>query len=142
MSGRYFLDTNIFLRIVVKDDRKKAGDCTELLESVRAGKIRVMTSHLVLAEFVWTCLSLYRLKKPEVVKLVRGIASISHLSVIDAYDTLRALALYEKHGVKFIDALIASHSSFQERGVSIVSYDTDFDTLGITRFEPAHLLSQ
>ena len=142
MHGRYFLDTNIFLRIVVKDDKKKAEDCAKLLEMARAGKIHVVTSHLVLAEFVWTCLSLYRLKKLEVVKLVSGIASIPHLSVIDVYDTLRALALYEKYSVKFIDALIASHSFFQEHGCSIISYDTDFDILGLTRLEPAHLLSQ
>lgn len=138
---RYFLDTNIFLRIVVNDDRKKAEECASLIALIREGTIRATTSHLVLAEFVWTCLSLYRLKKAEVVKLVRGIISIPHLSLTDEYNTLHALVLYEKYGVKFIDALIASHSFFQKHGGSIVSYDTDFDTLGCTRIEPVSILS-
>lgn len=138
---KYFLDTNIFLRIVVQDDRKKADDCEALIKMMRTGKIRGITSHLVLAEFVWTCLGLYRLHKSEVLKLVRGIVSITHLSLSDEYDTLRALNYYEEHGVKFIDALIAAHVSVREHGSTIVSYDTDFDKLGLIRLEPAQILS-
>ena len=42
--------------------------------------------------------------------------------------------------MKFIDALIASHKSIQEEAAVIVSYDKDFDKLGILRKEPKDII--
>lgn len=139
-GSKYFIDTNVFLRVVVKDDAKKAADCERLIERIREGVLRAYTSRLVLAEMVWTCLSLYKLKKREVVPLIRGLASIHHLSFKDEYDTLRACALWEEYPVKFIDALIASDQSIAAGEMAIVSYDTDFDKIGVKRVEPSELL--
>ena len=136
----YFVDTNIFLRIIVKDDEKKAADCEKVIEAIRKGALRAITSHLVLAEVVWTCLSLYRIAKSDVARLGRGIISIHHLSFHDDFDALRALSYYDEYSVKFIDALIASHARIARGEVEILSYDTDFDKMGIARVEPCDVL--
>ncbi len=47
-----------------------------------------------------------------------------------------ALEYFEAHNVKFIDALIASGPSFVKGEFILVSYDHDFDKLGIQRIEP------
>lgn len=138
----YFLDTNIFLRIVTKDDARKAADCEKLVQRIREGKLRGRTSNLVCAEFVWTCLGFYRIPKPDVVKLIRGMVSIPHLTIQDAFDPLRAVDHYESASIKFVDALLASHNAITEHGATIVSYDRDFDTLGIERLEPDQVLRQ
>lgn len=139
-AHEYFVDTNIFLRIIAKDDEKKALECEKIIEAIRRGTIRAVTSHIVLAELVWTCLSFYRISKPDVVRLLRGVVSIHHLSLHDDFDALQALALYEAHNVKFIDALIAAHVRITKNHAHVLSYDTDFDKMGIVRCEPSQIL--
>lgn len=51
-----------------------------------------------------------------------------------------AIDLYQKHNIKFVDALIASHPKMQNKEIVVVSYDKDFDKLGIKRQEPAEVL--
>lgn len=137
-----FVDTNIFLRVIVKDDPQKATECEAVIDAIRRDRIRAVTSHLVLAEFVWTCLSFYKISKSEVVKLARGILAINHLALSDTFDTLQAITLYEAHRVKFIDALIAAHDAIALRGIVVLSYDKDFDALEVPRIEPQKLLQQ
>lgn len=40
---RYFIDTNIFLR-VLKEDNKTFKDCFDFLDMIRDGKIKAFTS--------------------------------------------------------------------------------------------------
>ena len=141
MNGdSYFLDTNIFLRTIVQDDRVKAQDCEELLKAIRDGAIAAHSSTLVLAEVVWMCLGDYALPKPEVIAFVRGIVSIPNLKFSDQSSPLMAIELFAKHNVKFIDAAIASHPLLQDARATIVSYDRDFDRLNIPRAEPRDVL--
>lgn len=131
-----FIDTNIFLRVVVKDDRRKVADCETLIRSIIEGKIKAITSSLVLAELVWTCLSFYKISKFEVIKILRGVLSIKNLKIEDKFEPLSAIEYYTKYGVKFIDCLIASNPKAGSRKMKVISYDKDFDKLGVIRIEP------
>lgn len=134
--SNYFLDTNIFLRIVVKDDQRKVAECEKLIQAVSEGKIKAFTSSLVLAEFVWTCQRLYKLNKSEVIQMLRGILSIKNLKIEDWPNPLIAVETYNKYPVKFIDAMIASYPLILNGSVKVISYDKDFDKLGVVRTEP------
>ena len=132
----YFLDTNIFFRIIVKDDRRKAAACENLIKTISEGKIKAISSSLVLAELVWTSLRVYKISKPEIIKIIQGILAIKNLKIDDRPNPLLAVEYFEKHKVKFIDCLIASHPQIKERNIKVISYDKDFDKLGIIRLEP------
>lgn len=138
---RYFLDTNIFLRVIANDDPKKTRECEAVMELIRDGKIHALTASIVAAEIVWTALSYYKIPKPEVVKLLNALLSSKHLRIRDNTNMLVALELYEKHAVKFIDALIASDPLLVGGRMAIVSYDKDFDRLGCQRIEPSEIVS-
>lgn len=139
-ASEYFIDTNIFLRVIVKDDKNKAAECERVVELIRSGTIRATTAHIVLAELVWTCLGFYQIGKVDVIKLARALAALPHLLIYDDFDVLYGLSQYERHNVKFIDALIASHTKIARDGATVLSYDTDFDKMGIARVEPAQIL--
>jgi len=132
----YFLDTNIFLRAIVRDDAKKAKECEALLQAIMEKKIRAFTSHVVLSEIAWVGRGVYKMSKQEIIDAVRGIATIKNLKIRDRFNAFIALEYFEAHNVKFIDALIASDSSFVKGAFVIVSYDRAFDKLGIQRVEP------
>ena len=136
----YFLDTNIFLRPVVKDDAQKVIACEGLFRLVTEGKIKAFTSHLVLAEFVWTSQKFYQISREEVSNILEGILGIKNLKIREKFNSSIAIQYYIQSNVKFIDALIASDSSIQKGTVKVVSYDKDFDKIKIPRIEPHQLI--
>ncbi len=48
---RKFLDTNIFLRYLTKDDEEKAYKVLELLKKIEKGEEKAITSPLVIFEY-------------------------------------------------------------------------------------------
>ncbi|HBL39745.1 TPA: hypothetical protein DDZ10_03695 [Candidatus Uhrbacteria bacterium] len=138
-ANKYFIDTNIFLRVIAKDDEKKTRDCEVVIEALTNGHITGVTSTLVLAEFAWTCLSFYKLKKTAFTPAINALLGIKRLAILDDYNHVLALKLYETHSVKFIDALITSHATVIKEHLPILSYDRDFDKLNVRRVEPGEL---
>ena len=110
------------------------------LEKVKAGNIWGFTSTLVLAEINWTLLRTYKFSKEKVVVGTDAVLRLRNLKVVDDFQSSLGLALYREHSVKFIDALLASHTLIQESKTVIVSYDRDFDKLGVLRKEPKEIL--
>lgn len=104
------------------------------------GVLTAFTSHLVLAEFGWTCLSSYDLSRREVADLLQGISEMRHLEIVDSINTPLVLELYSRHAMKLIDAFLAAHQVIQEKNAIMVSYDRDFDKLNVPRREPSFFL--
>jgi predicted nucleic-acid-binding protein len=139
-EGNYFIDTNIFLRMIVKDDKQSAKDCAFLFNQIKKGEIKATISTLVLAEIQWTLKSFYGLEKQQITTILKSISEMKHLKTGDKYDIALALELYEKHNIKFIDALIASCPDILNKKTTIISFDKDFDKLKVLRKEPGDLL--
>lgn len=132
----YFLDANIFLRLLIREDDKVYQKCYKLIEIVKSGKIKAVTSQLVLAEIAWTLSSYYKYPREKVALALEGIVNLNNLRLIDRYQTSLGIRLYRERSVKYIDAILASQKNLQNRDWVVVSYDKDFDTLGVERKEP------
>ena len=139
---KYFIDTNIFLRVLTSDNKIQSEKCVEFLQRVKNNKIEAVTATVVLAEVTWTLLSHYKLPKGEVVEAVNSIIHLSEISIIDSYDHSYALKIFGEQNIKFIDALVASLDGVKEKHVTVVSYDRDFDKLGVLRKEPGSILKK
>lgn len=135
-----FFDTNIFLRIVAKDDPVKLRDCQKLIVKVRRREIQALTSSLVMAELAWTAGRFYGFNKSEVVEILGSASGITNLGFTNESNMAAALELFSQHSVKLVDCLIASHPEIVAGRMVVVSYDRDFDRLGVKRLEPADLL--
>ena len=132
----YFVDTNIFLRALINDDKKKYADVITFLEGIKNNRFKAYSSSLVLAEVVWTLSSFYKLQKSDVVKSVESIINLNGLMFIESQNSAKALELYKTHNVKYIDCLIMSGLVDKDKTWVIVSYDLDFDKPGAERIEP------
>ena len=139
-AHKYLLDTNIFLRAIVKDDRQKAEICEGLLKRLAGKKEMFFTSSLVLAEIAWTLLRAYKYKKDDIAKVIRSVLSIPSLRIEDAYTPVVAADLYLSNNVKFADCLLASHPEILNGEAAVISYDRDFDVLGAKRIEPSAII--
>lgn len=131
----YFIDTNIFLRVFVKENEVTHKECVELLRSIEQKKIKAFTSSLVIAEIHHVMASVYHVEKNIIANALKSILGLSNFFVIDDMDVPTALTLFTTYSIKFTECLIASSKKLQHGG-SIISYDKDFDTLHIRRIEP------
>ncbi len=132
-----FLDTNVILRFLLRDDETKFQRCYSLLIRSDAGDEDLVTTDLVIAEVVWVLTTRpYRLKPTRIRELLLPVIGTRNLRLPDKSLLERALDLYVDSGIDFIDAYNAV--SMLKRGVAnVYSYDADFDMVpGILRSEP------
>ena len=132
----YFIDTNVFLRVLMQEDKKTFNQSKDFLEMVKLNKYNAVTSTIVISEIAWTLGSYYKFSKKEVLRAVRGILNLSGLKVVDDYDLKKSLVIYEFNKCKYIDAVIAGMPSIQSGNWVLVSYDKEFDKLGVKRTTP------
>ncbi|MFQ5800110.1 MAG: PIN domain-containing protein [Candidatus Hydrothermarchaeales archaeon] len=124
-----FLDSNIFLRAILRDDKKKAAHCLKLFEKVDRGEVGAATSTLVLNEILWV-LEGYKVERKEIAERLDAIAR-SNLEILGTKDSsivLESLAYYRDLEVDFIDALNACIARENEIQM-IVTYDSHFEKL-------------
>jgi len=134
----YIIDTNIFLRTLIKDDDKVFSDCISLLELVKKNKINVVVPGVVFAEVIWVLSSFYKFPKSKAIQAVKSIQKLSGIKIIDSYEYNQAFSFYEENNVKYIDCLIAS--LVKDKSYVVISYDKDFDKLKIKRQQPEEFL--
>jgi len=131
-----FVDTNVFLRYLIKDDPSAYERCREIFKKAIEGKITLVTSAMVIAELTWTLLSYYKVPKAEVIEKISIIISTKSLFIPGKEILADALVLYSRKNIDFIDAYNAVFM-IQQGLDKIYSYDTDFDLVdGLERDEP------
>lgn len=103
-----FIDTNLFIRYLTNDDPKKADRVEALLAAASAGKVKLATAEMVIAEVVWVLESAYGLKNTEVGPMISAILATPGLQVTSAAAIAQALPMYMELNIDFIDAYIAA----------------------------------
>ena len=133
-----FLDANIILRYLTRDDPVKAERCFNLLKKADRGEIELITSEAVIAEVVYVLSSpkVYAVSRERIRSLLIPIISLRGLKLSSRKLYLRALDLYAALAIDFEDALAVAH--MERHGISqTLSYDAHFDRVaGIERCEP------
>ncbi len=141
-ASRYFLDANIFLRLIDRADRVKTSNCEELFRLFQKKKFDILTSQLVLGEVVWTAMKLYQLKRSDTLRFLQSIAEIPGLDIVDRCDLSIAVSFYERFSVSLTDAFIAASLLSFSSPTLLVSYDRDFDKMNVPRIEPGALVKR
>jgi predicted nucleic-acid-binding protein len=125
------LDTNILLRLLWRDDTAQLGAIERHLEKSRE-KAQVHT--LTIAETVWM-LQRKAWSRADIVDALLEVCASRHFEVIDEDIVKIALEIYFEGRVSFVDAFQAAYVTRQ--GLQgILSFDRDYDDLGIKRIEP------
>jgi len=134
-----FLDTNVIIRLLTRDDQVKAEASLELFKRIGQGVEEVQICESMVAEiaYVLSSRALYNLDHSEIRDRLAPLLGLRGLRVPNKTIVLRALDLYAEHSVlDFEDALAVSYMEAQ-RIEEIYSYDHDFDRVqSITRVEP------
>jgi uncharacterized protein len=133
-----FVDANIFLRFLTRDDPAKAERVKALLERAQRGEITLLTSEAVIAELVFVLSSprLYGLSRERVREVLLPIVLLKGLVLPGREVFLRALELYAATAMDFINALVIARME-EKKVTEVYSYDEHLDGIeGIRRVEP------
>ena len=103
------LDTNVLARFFV-DDADDAQAARQRPAAVAALSERSFVSVTVLLELEWVMRGFYGLPTRDVLRVLRALASIEHLTLEDRDAVLAAIDAFDK-GVDFADALHMARSS-------------------------------
>jgi len=136
----YFVDTNVFLRFLIKEDPQTHQECADLLELVKKEELEIYISSIILAEIAWMLRSFYDQPKSKRIKALKAIAGLKKVKFLEEFNPLLAINLFQNNKVKFVDALVASIIRGQDENWTIISYDDDFDKLGVVRKEPSEII--
>ena len=103
------LDTNVLARFFV-DDADDAQAAKQRPAAVAALSQRAFVSVTVLLELEWVMRGFYELPAKDVLRVLRALASIEHVTLEDRDAVLVAVDTCEK-GIDFADALHIARSS-------------------------------
>ncbi len=130
---RITADTNILVRIIVRDDAVQAQAALDLVEAAEA----VFIPLPCLCEFAWVLDSVYGLPRGKIAQSIRGIASRGNV-VFDETSVAAGLRLLDAGG-DFADGAIASAGASMGADV-FVSFDRKavarLDGIGIAARHP------
>ena len=133
-----FLDTNIVLRHLLRDDPQFAPACLALFQAIERGEVAVWTSDLVIAEvvFVLSNKRTYNVDRETIRDSLLPIIELPGIKLANKRLYRRVFALYTSLPLDYIDAY---HAALMEQRESreLYSYDTHFDRLpGVRRLAP------
>ncbi len=133
-----FIDTNIFLRFLTKDDPVKAAKCRNLLQSATEGELKLYTTDLVIAELIWVLQSpqTYNLNPSEISEIIMPLFTIKNLYFPCKKVFPDIMELFQTEKIDYIDAY--NTVIMLGRNIdTIYSYDKHFDQLpDVIRQEP------
>lgn len=102
------LDTNVLVRLLLRDDEAQARRARDLLEAHADSDASLFVSDVVLAEFVWVLKSRYALPDDAVARALRAMLDNATLAWQSRPAAVAALRLFEPGGVGFPDCLIVA----------------------------------
>ncbi len=112
------LDTNVLARFFV-DDADDAQAAQQRPAAIAALSSRAYVSVTVLLELEWVLRGFYALARRDIVKALRALTGIEHVTIEDRDSVLAALPAFEA-GLDFADALHVSRSA---RASAFVTFD-------------------
>jgi predicted nucleic acid-binding protein len=104
MDEPVFVDTNVFLRFFVRDVENLYERARVLFEKAEAGKIKLETNELVIAEIVWVLESFYGFTRKEISEVLLTLLASRNLKIAGHAKISHAVELYASGNMDFIDA--------------------------------------
>ena len=120
---KIFLDTNVWLRFLLQDEKQQAEDCVKLIELIETGHFRPYTSAIVLLELQYVLTVVYKIAREAVVEDIETILGTRGLVLAEKTNFGEAFRIYRQSKIKLADCLVAT--ALPEKMI-LCSYDQDF----------------
>jgi len=134
-----YLDANVIIRYIVKDNAAMFAASEVLFERLEAGEERVALLDVTVAEVVHVLTSriLYDMNSRDVADRLHTILGARGIQMSNKARCMNALEIFATYSfLNFGDSFVAA-AAFEETTPEVCSFDRGFDRVpGITRLEP------
>ncbi|MBC5823525.1 MAG: type II toxin-antitoxin system VapC family toxin [Candidatus Eremiobacteraeota bacterium] len=101
------LDTNVLVRLLVRDDAKQAVAAQALLETRCSPEEPGFINSIVLCELFWVLETAYEYERRDIAKAIGTLLRVSGLTIERADAVWAALKEYQEAGTDFADGLLS-----------------------------------
>jgi predicted nucleic-acid-binding protein len=125
-----FLDTNIFIRYFVQDEKEALNSLKveKLFEKIVSGQVSSFTNTIVITEIIWILEKYYGWEKKEVCENIELILNTPNIKVKEKNIILQAISIYRDIRIDFIDIYNYCYIK-AENSTKIYSFDSHFDKI-------------
>ena len=127
MTAPRVTDANVILRYLLADHPAFSPQADEFFKQVRNGETAALISEGVLVECVYVLMKFYAVPRPEVAEKLSQVISYRGVINPDREILLEALALFARHAVDIVDALV--FVTAKHHGWETFSFDKDIQKL-------------
>ena len=127
---RLFVDANVFLRFLTRDDGRQSDQAEALLHQARAGALKLVTGPPILFEVAWTLRSAYKVPRERCLEILASILALEGLEVLDRDLALAAIERARASREEFADAYVAASADAAGADAVATFNGADFKRLG------------
>lgn len=132
---KFFVDTNIFTRFFLQDDKTLSPKAEKVITDCENGKYTLVLAPVLFLEITWLLHSFYKQKKNSVILILKKMLHFTNFEILEKELVEKMIFLYEKSNVDLIDCYFVAQMQ-DKRIDQIFSFDHHFDKLpGIKRLE-------
>lgn len=136
---KYLVDTNIFLRFLLKDNQKFYQQAKKYFILAHEKKIKLSLISPVVFELDYVLKGVYGLKRDESADLLRKLISLPILEVENREILLEAIEKYKKLNVNLFDLYLWEMAK-QEKA-KVLSFDKDFKKIKDLKSKKSRIVS-
>ena len=122
-SEIYFIDTNIFLRLVLNDVPKQADKAEALLKKAKKGLVKILVPQIIIFEMEYALSKYYKFPKGEVIDKLESLLSTPYLTVQDGDIFRKSLRGYKDKSLSLVDCFLLAKAEIE--GARIFTFDKD-----------------
>ena len=123
------LDTNIWIRYIVKDNKHQFEQSRELFAAIDSGLIKVYGSSIVFLEVNYVLKNIYRFKFEEILEVMSSMRNLRNVTILEQVDIDVAIKFFKTYRVKFSDCLIASQL---RNNIVLATFDREMQKIKAT----------
>ena len=124
MKKELVLDTNIFIRFLIKDNQAQFIKAKKIFEDIEKKKVKGKVSILVLNEIIWVLEGFYELKRAVFIPRLLNLLALKNIKTVEIKKSvaIKILQRMEKERFDFTDFYLSAISPKE----NILSFDKDF----------------
>ncbi len=127
------LDTNVIVRYLVQDDPGQAAAASHVFEDLLSSENRGFVAAVALCEVVWVLKRGYKVRKPALCRVLRGLLAAEELEIEHRDLVTKAVARFEAGKADFSDYLVGERA-LAAGARTTLSFDEDACSCDL--FEP------
>ncbi|HLQ05975.1 MAG TPA: type II toxin-antitoxin system VapC family toxin [Verrucomicrobiae bacterium] len=126
-----WLDTNVLVRFVTRDDAEQSKRVLNVMRRAERGEMSLRVSAVVVAEVIWVLESFYGYEPAAIADALRALVIADGVAVEEQDVVMEALRLMQE-GAAYTDAYVAALARSHREPV--FTLDADFKRLGVELF--------